>query len=66
MDSERLGIRQLLDNEEAARVLGCTPGTLRVWVSRRRIPFVRIGRLVRFDPDALENFIQENSVEPQP
>jgi excisionase family DNA binding protein len=55
-------MRRLLNNEEAAEFLGCTASTLRVWVSKRRIPFVRVNRLVRFDPATLEEFVRKNSV----
>ncbi len=37
-----------MTNDEAAAYLGCTPDTLRVWTSRRRVPFVKVGRLTRF------------------
>jgi len=51
-------------NDEAAVFLGCTPGTLRVWVSKRRVPFVRVGRLVRFRRKDLEEFLEQNRVLP--
>jgi excisionase family DNA binding protein len=51
-----------LSNEEGAQILGCSPGTLRVWVSQRRVPFVKIGRLTRFLRQDLEEFIQSRRV----
>ena len=51
-------------NEEAAAYLGCTPSTLRTWVSKRRVPHCRVGRLVRFRIRDLENFLDDRAVEP--
>jgi excisionase family DNA binding protein len=51
-------------NDEAARYIGVTPATLRVWVSRRRVPFVRVGRLVRFRRSDLDKYLDRNLVSP--
>jgi excisionase family DNA binding protein len=48
---------RLWRNDETAEYLGCTPGTLRAWVSRRRVPFVRIRRLVRFRKSDLDQWM---------
>ena len=47
---------------EAATYLGCTPGTLRVWISKRRIPHIKVGRLVRFRKDDLEKYLEDHYV----
>lgn len=39
---------RLLDINEAAAVLKVKPGTLYSWVSKRTIPFRKVGSLVRF------------------
>jgi excisionase family DNA binding protein len=51
-----------MNNEEAAAYLGCTPDTLRVWTSRRRVPFVKVGRLTRFLKADLEAYLQQHRV----
>ena len=33
------------------------------WIRERRISYVRVGRLVRFDPRALARFIEANRIE---
>lgn len=45
----------LLDEQEAAELLRVKPGTLSVWRStgRYRLPFIKIGRLVRYRRSAL-------------
>ena len=49
--------------QEAARFLGCTPGTLRVWTSRRRVPHIKVGRLTRFLKADLESYLSANRVQ---
>lgn len=49
----------LLDEKQAADFLAVTPGTLSVWRStgRYQIPFVKVGRCVRYSRGALENWL---------
>lgn len=49
---------------EASRYLGCTEGTLAVWVSKRKVPFVRVNRLVRFRKRDLDVWLDKNAVTP--
>jgi excisionase family DNA binding protein len=51
-------------NDEAAHFLGCSPGTLRVWVCKGRVPYVKVGRLTRFLRLDLEDFLQQRRVLP--
>jgi excisionase family DNA binding protein len=54
----------LLDIDQAAERLSVHPATLYRWARQKRLPCIRIGaRVLRFDPRALEKFIQTNSVE---
>lgn len=56
--------KKLLTYDDVAREYGFNPSTLRVWVVRRRIPFVRLGpRMVRFERAALERWIEEGRVD---
>jgi excisionase family DNA binding protein len=56
--------KALLNTPEAAAVLGCTPDTLVTWRCTKavKIPFVRIGRLVRYRRTDLDAFLDQNSV----
>ena len=49
-------------NNRAAAYLGCTPHTLRVWVSQRRIPHIKVGRLTRFLKEDLDVWLENNKV----
>jgi excisionase family DNA binding protein len=47
----------LVNVAEAAEMLRLKPSTIRQWVLRRRIPFVRLGRRVLFRRTDLEALI---------
>lgn len=52
--------------EKTAQYLGLEPHTLNVWRSARRygLPFVRVGRLIRYDARAVERWLQARTVNP--
>lgn len=59
---------KLLTEAEAARFLATTPGTLTSWRNRKRqgiaapdIPWITIGRAVRYRKSDLERFLSENT-----
>jgi excisionase family DNA binding protein len=54
----------LLDVEEASELLHLRPATLREWVLKRRIPFVKLGRRVFFKRDQLLKLIESSVVSP--
>lgn len=45
---------------------GIAPDTLYTMVSQRRIPFVKVGRLVKFDIAMLDHWIKQRTVLPMP
>lgn len=53
----------LIAETQAAKILGVSPGTLSVWRStgRYKIPFVKIGRLVRYQRETLQTWIQSRT-----
>jgi excisionase family DNA binding protein len=55
----------LLSVEEAAEYLGISTGTMRNWVSSKRIEYVKVGRLTRVRRTALDQYIAANTVLPK-
>jgi excisionase family DNA binding protein len=55
----------LLDARGLADRLGITERHVRRLVAERRIPFVKVGRFVRFDPVAVASWLAGSSVEAQ-
>ena len=52
-------MEELLGIQDVSRLLKIRESTLRAWVFQRRIPVVRIGRLVRFKRSELERWIRD-------
>lgn len=50
----------LITIQEAAKFLAVSTSTLYGWVYQRRIPFVKVGRALRFELEELQKFIQAN------
>ena len=60
LDSERnMGQLALLDIEEVARLLGVSVRHVRRLVADRRIPYLKWGHLLRFDPVEIDAWLDE-------
>lgn len=55
--------QDLVDESEAAEILDVVPGTLSVWRStgRYNLPFVKIGRKVRYSRTALNAWLESRT-----
>ena len=55
---------ELFNNTEAAAYIGVTPGTLEVWRSTKRynLPFIKVGRLVKYRKESLDAFLESRTV----
>ena len=54
-------LEPLLNIQQAAKLLGISPCTLRNWVQRKRIARVKVGGRVMFRPDTMRKFIVRNT-----
>ena len=54
----------LLNRKQAAEYLGITPRTLAVWACTKRydLPYVKMGRLVKYRRSALDSFIEQRTI----
>ncbi len=50
---------QLLDRPTLAGLLGTSERHVRRLVAERRIPFIRVGRFIRFEPSATGRWLEE-------
>ena len=48
---------ELLSVDEAAAMLSCSPAAIRKWVYQRRLPVVKVGRLMRLRRRDLEEVV---------
>ncbi len=58
--------RRLIDVHAAAALLDLSVSALYTMVSQRRVPFVKVGRLTKFDLTLLDEWIKKNTVMPMP
>lgn len=54
--------RRLLDIKEVAAYTGLSVHTLYTMVSQRRIPYVKMGRLTKFDQEEIDKWIASHAV----
>jgi len=54
-------MEKLWDVAKAADTLGLTEGGVRQMVFRKTIPYTKIGRCVRFDPEALSAWVRNRA-----
>ena len=52
---------QLVDINELSSRLKIAKGTLYNWVYLRRIPYVKLGRALRFDPSEIDRIVRISS-----
>jgi excisionase family DNA binding protein len=58
-------LSRLFDYEQAAQYLNTTPRCVRYWVSTGRIPYSKLGKLVRFDPVRLAEWVRSQERGPK-
>jgi excisionase family DNA binding protein len=64
MTPENSPERKLVTKPVIAARYNCTVRTIDNWIAERRIPFLKIGRkMVRFDPDECDRFLQKFKVD---
>jgi excisionase family DNA binding protein len=59
-------LERLLNNTEAAEFLNISPFSLRGKVSRKEVPYIKIGRRTLFSPKSLQEYIEARKVEVRP
>ena len=58
-------MKRLIDVQELSEMIGAKVSTIYEWVSKKFIPYVKVGRLTKFDEAKIDNWIAERSVEPR-
>jgi excisionase family DNA binding protein len=52
---------KLLTYEQLSKIINIAPITLRVWVMNKKIPFIKIGKCVRFHPKTINKWLELNT-----
>ena len=50
---------RIMSKSEMAAYLGITERTIEIWMRRRMIPFIKLGRTVRFRVDSVLRYVDE-------
>jgi len=61
-ETDSMAAPPLLDVSGLAERLGVTERFVRRLVAERRVPFLKLGKFVRFDPRDIESWLAEASV----
>ena len=64
----KLGTTEIrfLDIQGASQYTGISVTTLYKWVNQRKIPHIKMGRLLKFDPLKLDEWIRQQTIMPMP
>ncbi|MEW6170762.1 MAG: helix-turn-helix domain-containing protein [Candidatus Omnitrophota bacterium] len=54
--------KRFLGIVELSQYLGLTKGSLYVWVCHKRIPYLKIGKLIKFDIIEIEKWLKDKRV----
>jgi excisionase family DNA binding protein len=52
----------MLTVREVAQRLGLKEATIRLWLGQRKLPYVRCGRAIRIPAEAVNQFIESNTI----
>jgi excisionase family DNA binding protein len=63
MKTEAEPAEKLLNVRGLSHLIGVKQPTIRKWVHERRIPFLKVGRCVRFRPSPIERWLKRSSFE---
>ena len=58
--------QRLLNVQEASQYIGVAKDTLYTMVSHRRVPFVKVGGLLKFDQTLPDGWLKQHTVMPMP
>lgn len=59
METKTITTKRFMNIHELSEFLGVCVNTIYSWGSQRKIPFVKVGRLLRFDRQKIEAWLSE-------
>jgi len=54
--------KRYIGPQELSEYLGLTKGTLYVWVCQKRLPYLKVGKLLRFDLKEIELWLKDKRI----
>ncbi len=62
MEKEAKGVANLMNVQQAAEYLGLSVGTMYQWRSQHKVPYIKVGRKVKFKKDQLDQWLADRTV----
>lgn len=62
MESETKVSANLMDVQQAANYLGLSVGTIYQWRCQHKIPYIKVGRKLKFKKDQLDQWLADRTV----
>ena len=56
-----MAMRRYIDIKELSEYLSISKNTIYSWVSQKKIPHIKVGKLVRFELGAVEEWLESHS-----
>ena len=56
-------MEKLLNIEELSNLLGVEVSTLYIWTHRKAIPFIKLGKFIRFKESAIQTWLQQKTIQ---
>lgn len=63
MENETRGATNLMGVQQAADYLGLSVGTIYQWRSQHKIPYIKVGRKLKFKKDQLDQWLADRTVQ---
>jgi excisionase family DNA binding protein len=63
---QAISMQRLMNIRDVSEYTGLSIHTLYAMVSKRQIPYVKVGRLTKFPPDLIEKWLKQNTHLPDP
>ncbi len=54
--------KRYLGMDECSQYIGITKGTLYVWVYQKKIPYLKVGKLVKFDFREIDKWLRDRQI----
>ncbi len=54
--------KRYINPQELSEYLGMSKGTLYVWVCQKKIPYLKVGKLVKFDIIEIDNWLKDKRI----
>ena len=57
-------MKRLISVHELSETLGLSINTIYAWINQKKVPYIKMGRLVKFDIQTIDKWIEEKTVSP--